>query len=48
MELKEFGGCRVLFRGALGARLGISLMGAPARKNVNFFLARACLGEMEK
>ena len=39
MELKEFGGCVVLFRGALGARLGVSLMGGPARKNMNLFLA---------
>ena len=39
MELKEFGGCGVLFRGALGARLGVSLMGAAARKNKDLKLA---------
>ena len=41
MELKEFGGCGVLFRGALGARLGVSLMGAPA---CELFWRGACLG----
>ena len=37
MELKEFGGCGVLFRGTLGARLGVSLMGPPRPEKHELF-----------